>query len=121
MGGTFMLHAVVAGLVFATEGDHYVPDVPVYTVQLVAAPRPDPEARRAPEVVERPAQRPQAVPRTPPPQTAMAEAPPPPEETENKEPAPRNTPDVAPLEAEEPSTGDDPATLSVSGVDFPFP
>ncbi|MCZ6917599.1 MAG: TonB C-terminal domain-containing protein [Gemmatimonadetes bacterium] len=119
--GTFMLHAVVAGLVFATEGDHRVPDVPVYTVQLVAAPRPEPEARRAPEVIDRPAQRTQAVPRTPPPQTAMAEAPPPPEETENKEPAPRSTPDVEPLEDEEPSTGDDPATLSVSGVDFPFP
>ncbi len=119
--GTFALHAAVAGVVFATDGHHSVPDVPVYTVQLVAAPRPEPDARRAPEVIERPAQRPQAVPRTPPPQTAMAEAPPPPEETEDKEPAPRNTPDVEPLEGEEPSTGSDPATVSVSGVDFPFP
>lgn len=119
--GTFVLHAAVVGLVFATEGTHSIPDVPVYTVQLVAAPRPEPDARRAPEVIERPAQQAQAVPREPPPQTAMAEAPPPPEEARDKEPAPRNTPDVEPIEGEEPSTGSDPATVSVTGVDFPFP
>ena len=35
---------------------------PVYRVDLVAAPAADPEARRAPEVVERPAEQPAPVP-----------------------------------------------------------
>jgi len=52
----------------------------------------------------------------------VAEASPPPQTQEvDREPAPRTAPEAEPLPDEEPSTGDDPATLSVSGVNFPFP
>jgi outer membrane biosynthesis protein TonB len=115
-----MIHGVVAGWLFVNPSHSDFQSVPVYNVRLVAAPRPEPEARPAPEVVERPAQ--ESQPTTRPPQSnTAAEAPPPPERTEDKEPAPRNTPDTEPLPDEEPSTGDDPATLSLSGVDFPYP
>ncbi len=95
--------------------------LPLYRVQLVAAPRPEPSQRRAPEVVQRPAEQP--VP-TPQPQrrTSQAETPPPPtrEAEVEREPAART--EAAELVPEvEPSTGTDAATVSISGVAFPFP
>lgn len=116
---TATIHGIMAGLLFGGPTGEAFTAPPVYTVELVAAPRPEPDARPAPEVVERPAQEPEPTPR--PPRQAAAEAPPPPEQTEDKEPAPRTTPETEPLPGEEPSTGDDPTTLTVSGVDFPFP
>ncbi len=118
--GTVMIHSLVAGWLFVNPSATDFRSIPIYNVQLVAAPRPEPEAREAPEVVERPAQ--ESPPATRPPErNTAAEAPPPPEREEDKEPAPRNTPDAEPLPDEEPSTGDDPATLNVSGVSFPYP
>ena len=118
--GTVIVHGMVAGLLFTkpTVPDFAAP--PVYNVQLVAAPRPEPQERPAPEAVERPARQRQPVRR--PPRMNVAEAPPPPETQEaDREPAPRTAPEAEPLPDEEPSTGDDPASLSVSGVNFPFP
>ena len=117
---TAMIHGAVFGLLFTDPGSSGVPAPPVYNVQLVAAPRPEPDTRRAPEAVERPAQRTEPARRTPR-RTTVAAAPPPPEREVDKEPAPRTTPEAEPLPDEDPSTGDDPATLSVSGVDFQFP
>ena len=116
---TALMHGAVVGMLFADPGDAPPFSPPVYEVRLVAAPRPPPDARRAPEVVERPAQRsdPVATPRRP----TVAESPPPPAPEMDREPAPRSTPESEPLPDEEPSTGDDPATVSVTGVDFPFP
>ncbi len=118
--GTVVVHGVAAVFFFARPSAQAVPTLPVYNVRLVAAPRPEPEVRPAPEVVQRPAEQPRPAPR-PPRRETVAEAPPPPEQDTEKEPAPRTTPEEEPLPDEEPSTGDDPATLNMSGVNFPFP
>ena len=118
--GTVIVHGMVAGLLFTKPTVPYFAAPPVYNVQLVAAPRPEPQERPAPEAVERPARQRQPVRR--PPRMNVAEASPPPETQEaDMEPAPRTAPEAEPLPDEEPSTGDDPASLSVSGVNFPFP
>jgi len=110
--GTVIIHGMVVGLLFTNPTVREVPSLPVYNVQLVAAPRPEPQAQ--------PAQQQQPV-RRPPRRIRVAEPSQPPETSVEREPAPRTAPDVEPLPDEEPSTGDDPATLSVSGVNFPFP
>ncbi len=117
--GTVIIHGMVAGLLFTNPTVRDFPSPPVYNVQLVAASRPEPQAPPAPEAVERPSRQPQPVRR--PPRMNVAEASPPPETRVDREPAPRTAPQAEPLPDEEPSTGDDPATLSVSGVHFPFP
>lgn len=122
LAGTTVVHAVAGVLLFALGSDgRAVP--PTYAVRLVAAPAPDPTARRAPDVVQRPAAEvappPEPVRR---PRNTAARTPPPPEaDADPREAAPRSTPDVEPLPGERPSTGDDVATVSTEGVDFPFP
>jgi len=120
LSGTVVLHVAVAGLLF-TRPEGRASRVPVYAVQLVAAPAPAPEQRRAPEVVERPAAQPApAIARQPPRRTSVApEAPPP--APANREPAPRTTPHEAPAPGVQPSTGTDVATVSLPGVAFPYP
>lgn len=117
--GTLAVHlAAVAVLVAAPPMLPRRPP-PVYRVELVAAPRPEPERRRAPEAVQRPAERPAPTERTPR-RTVVAETPPPPQPAaEQRELAPRTTPEEAPVT--EPSTGTDVATVKVSGIAFPFP
>ncbi len=56
--GTGAVHIAVLGALFASPQEVPVPPPPVYQVELVAAPRPRPQQRRAPEVVQRPAERP---------------------------------------------------------------
>ncbi len=118
--GSVTLHTVVAGF-FLTSTSTHVALPPVYRVELVAAPRPQQNQRRAPETVQRQAER--TVPRPQPPRrTSQAETPPPPtrEPEVEREPAPRT--EAVELAPEvEPSTGSDPATVSTAGVDFPFP
>jgi protein TonB len=92
---------------------------PIYNVNLVAAPQTPPEARRAPEVVERPAERPAPVRSRR--RSSVAETPPPPERQVELEPAPRTTPEVELAPDVEPSTGSDPATVKTTGVEFPYP
>ena len=123
LSGTLVLHAALAGLLF-TRPQGRASRVPVYAVQLVAAPAPAPETRRAPEVVERPAAQPEpTLARRPPPRrTSQArEAPPPAPTPADREPAPRTTPDEQPAPGVQPSTGTDVATVSLPGVAFPFP
>jgi len=121
---TLMLHVAVAGVMFSRPGTaRSVP--PVYRVQLVAAPRAEPAARRAPEVLERPAERtPPPAPRpTPPRRTSVAKEAPPREAQPDveREPAPRTTPKEEPAPGVTPSTGTDVATVSVPGVAFRYP
>jgi outer membrane biosynthesis protein TonB len=118
---TVALHVVAFGAVWSapTLVRHVAP--PVYTVELVAAPRTQPEQRRAPEAVERPAERPAPVSDRRPRRSTVAETPPPPEQQAEREPAPRTTPEVELAPDVEPSTGSDPATVKTSGVEFPYP
>lgn len=118
---TVAVHVMVAIAVFGAPGRPLPPLPPVYRVELVAAPRPEPQARRAPQAVQRPADQPPPTPR-PARRTTVAPTPPPPQpQPAEREPAPRTTPDEAPLPDEKPSTGADPATVSVEGQAFPYP
>lgn len=120
--GTLVLHgAVLAVLAGAPEyGRQLAP--PIYRVSLVAAPRPEPQARRAPAVVERPAERPAPAPAPAPRRTTVALAAPPAAKPDvQREPAPRTTPAAVPLPGVTPSTGADPATVEIEGQEFPYP
>jgi outer membrane biosynthesis protein TonB len=117
---TAAIHLAVGVAVFGAPGRRNEPVPEVYRVELVAAPRPEPQTRRAPEAVQRPAEQPAPTPR-PARRTTVAETPPPPQPTAEREPAPRTTPKEEPLPDEKPSTGSDPATVKVEGADFPFP
>ncbi len=100
------------------------PAPPTYKVHLVAAPEPTEETRKAPEAVERPAEeKPAPLPtaKRPPKSTVSPAAPPPVADNTKREAAPRTTPKAAPLPGETPSTGNDVATVSTEGVEFPFP
>ncbi len=118
--GSVMLHVGVAFLFMVPTGDPATV-LPTIRVNLVAAPLPKPDQRRAPEVIQRQAEQP-----TPslqrPRRTSQAETLPPPtkEPETEREPAPRTQPDSLAPDVE-PSTGTDPATVSTEGVDFPFP
>src|SRR5437773_326993 len=68
---------------------------------------------------EKPAPLPTA--KRPPKSTVSAAAPPPVADNTKREAAPRTTPKAAPLPGETPSTGNDVATVSTEGVEFPFP
>lgn len=113
-----------AALAFFLVGvDPPEPAPPVYAVELVAAPLPRPEARRAPEVVERPPEEPAPI--EPEPDAELEEPEP--------EPAPIPTPEetepvpeaaekpVTPLPGEKPSTGSDIANVKTPGLEFPYP
>ena len=116
--GTVFVHAALAGMLWQAPDHYELPSVPVYKVELVAAPRPEPEARKAPETVQRQAE--PVAPAPTPRRTSVAEeTPPPPTADVEREPAPRTTPDVEP--EDEPSTGTDPATVKVDGVAFAYP
>jgi periplasmic protein TonB len=115
------VHLLVGIAVVGAEVREPRPMPPVYRVELVAAPRPEPQARRAPETVQRPAERTVQT-RQPPRRTTVAPTPPPPQQTPaEREPAPRTTPKEEPLPDETPSTGADPATVKVEGEAFPYP
>jgi len=119
--GTATLHVLVGVVLFGVPRAAGREAPTVYRVELVAAPKPNPQARRAPQAVERPAER--AAPTTRPRRTSVAETPPPPEPEPavEREPAPRTTPEAEPLPDEKPSTGDDPATVRVEGQIFQYP
>lgn len=121
LAGTALLHGAAVGVLFINPSSVSDYSPPVYTVRLVAAPRPQPQARRAPEVIERPSQRAEPIAQRDRPSVDEAPPPPPADPEMEREPAPRSTPDVELAPDEEPSTGDDPTTVSVSGVAFPYP
>jgi outer membrane biosynthesis protein TonB len=122
---TIVVHAAAASILFARPRTLTIVP-PVYRVELVAAPRPEPQARPAPEVVERPAERapPPVVRREPPRRRTSVAREAPPREAQpqvEREPAPRTTPVEEPLPGVTPSTGTDVATVKVSGIEFRYP
>jgi outer membrane biosynthesis protein TonB len=120
--GTLVIHVAVGAFLLRFPADAGRAAPPVYRVQLVAAPRAEPETRRAPEVVERPAERPApAVPVTPRPARPDPRSTPTPPTPTPREPSPRTTPAAEPLPDVTPSTGSDPATVEVEGLEFPYP
>ncbi len=119
---TLAVHVFAVVLLFSAPSLVNRVAPPVYSVELVAAPRPQPDQRRAPETVQRPAEQPAPVQSRPRPRrSSVAETPPPPTPTEEREPAPRTTPPEEPAPDVEPSTGADPATVKTSGVEFQYP
>lgn len=123
VAGSALIHAV-AGVALLVGAAHPRPAPPVYKVQLVAAPEPTDAVRKAPSAVPRPAaEAPAPVPKPrPTPKSAAARAAPPDAPSaERREAAPRTTSATTPLPGEKPSTGNDVATISTEGVDFPFP
>jgi protein TonB len=118
--GTLAVHALVGGILIIGPMSPDSPDPIVYEVNLVAAPRPRPQERRAPEAVQRPADRPVAVNRRQPRRTSVSPETPPTPAPEAEAPV-RTVAPEPPVETAEPSTGDDPGTVQTSGVDFPFP
>ena len=118
--GTLTLHAGVAGFLFSSV--HVMrPAPPVYAVELVAAPEPAPQAKKTPEIVQRPPE-PPPVPLKQPPQKAPVVAPKPPAPSaEPREPTPRKTSPAAPAPGETPSTGSDAVTVKTPGLEFAYP
>ena len=121
--GTALVHGVVLTLFLASaSGARSAP--PVYRVQLIAAPQVEPDARPAPQAIQReaaPPEPPAPAPKPPPKNTASQAAPPPAPDSKKREAAPRTTPKARPLPGEAPSTGSDAATVSTEGIEFPFP
>jgi periplasmic protein TonB len=119
--GTVVIHA--GAIIFLLASVHVQrPGPPVYAVELVAAPTPAPQARRTPDIVQRPPEPPPAPVKTAPIKKAPVPAPKPPEpSTERREPTPRKTATAAPAPGETPSTGSDAVTVKTPGLEFPFP
>lgn len=123
LAGTLLVHGATGAFLLAAGSGSRTPPPPTYKVRLVAAPDMDPKARLAPEALDRPAEAPPApapAPK-PAPRNTAARAAPPPEDSRPREAAPRTTPNVTRAPGEKPSTGDDVATVSTEGVEFPFP
>lgn len=132
--GSVLVHGALI-LFFLVGVRPPAPTPPVYAVELVAAPRPLPQQRRAPEVVERPdvqqappeaepePAKPTPVAPTPKPAPAKPVAKPAPAKApENTEPVPRaQQKPVEPLPDETPGTGSDIANVRTPGLEFPFP
>jgi len=109
------------------------PSPPVYAVELVAAPLPQPSARQAPEAVSRPVEAEEAGPPVPTPKSVAAKpapkAPPKPKPTApqptttpaTKEPPPRASSPVTPAPGETPGTGSDEVNVKTPGLAFPYP
>ncbi len=123
LAGTVAVHgAAVVLLLASATGARSAP--PTYRVRLIAAPEFDQAARPAPPAVEReaaPKQPPVPTPTPPPKNTVSPAAPPPVADVKRREAAPRSTPRSRPLPGEAPSTGNDVATVSTEGIEFPFP
>jgi outer membrane biosynthesis protein TonB len=131
--GSALIHASLLALVVG--GIKTAPPMaPVYAVELVAAPRPSPSARPAPEAVSRPAEQPDPGPPAPKtskttPVPVPTKAPPKPKPTGPKtepdpvkrEPAPRSQSQVAPAPGETPSTGTDAVNIKTPGLQFAYP
>jgi len=122
VAGTAFVHGL-AGIMLFGSATTRRPPPPVYKVQLLAAPEPGAETRKAPDIVKRPAEQPAPSPTAKPlPKSTVSKAaPPPPPDATHREAAPRTTPKTAPLPGEKPSTGSDAATVSTEGIEFPFP
>lgn len=121
--GSITVHALIGLLAIAWPADSHGPLPPVYAVQLVAAPIPEPDQRPAPEVIERVVEPPPPEVPTPTPEPVdeAPTAPVPDDPVENTEPAPRTAPEEPPAEDVEPSTGTAPVTVDTPGLEFQYP
>ena len=121
--GTIVVHAAAAAALVASAAGAKTVTPPMYRVHLVAAPDAAQETRKAPEAVQREAAPPPVpVPTKRTPASAVSKAPPPQNaDAQRREAAARTTAKVQPLPGEKPSTGNDVATVSTEGVEFPFP
>lgn len=121
--GTLVVHVTTVALLWSTVTAVEI-GPQVYAVELVAAPAPPPVATPAPEAAPRPPAE-EAAPTKPPPKPAKPipekPKPPVPKPPERTEPNPRTNPRTAPLPGETPSTGNDAATVSTPGLQFPYP
>lgn len=124
VAGTLVFHVGAVVLLWATVKSVDI-GPPVYAVELVAAPAPAPAAKPAPDVVQRPPAEEPAPNKPAPPKPTDKPAPPKPKPAdkppEKTEPTPRSTPTNAPLPGEKPSTGNDLVSVSIPGMQFPFP
>jgi protein TonB len=123
VAGSALIHGM-AGVALIVGAAHPRPAPPVYKVQLVAAPAPTDEIRKAPTAVPRPAAEPPAPvskPKPAPKSAASRAVPPDAPSAVRRETAPRTTSPTTPLPGEQPSTGNDVATISTEGIAFPFP
>jgi protein TonB len=126
--GTVLIHGALAGAVLAASASlaQTRPLPPAYAVELVAAPRPDPQIRRAPpEALPTPPED-RPAPIKPPPKAKPVPKPPEPKtpprpEPETKEPPAKTRAPVEPLPGETPSTGTDVANVKTPGLAFPYP
>ena len=100
--GTVAVHALAGLFLVAGAAAARKPVPPTYRVHLVAAPEPTPDARKAPEAVDRPAEdKPAPAPKAKSPKSTVSPAPPPPvADNAKREAAPCTTPNVAPLPGE---------------------
>jgi outer membrane biosynthesis protein TonB len=123
--GTIVVHVAAVVLLWTTVKPVDL-GPPVYAVELVAAPAPTPNAKPAPDVVQRPpAEEPAPNKPAPAPKPTDKPAPPKPKPVptpqEKTEPTPRTSSTTTPLPGEKPSTGNDIVTVSIPGIQFPFP
>ena len=122
LAGTLVVHLAAGVMLLGIGTSERKVGPPVYRVELVAAPKPKPNARRRPETLERPAQQKPTLPKPSRRKTSVAEETPPPSaESIEREPAVKTTPDEAPPPDTKPSTGTDRTTVKTEGVEFPFP
>ncbi len=123
LAGTLLVHGVSGAFIIGLGAQGKTKPPPTYKVRLVAAPAPDPTARKAPDALDRPAEAPEPAPNSkrPPPRSTIAAAAPPKEDARPREAAPRSTPKTEPAPGEKPSTGSAVGTVSTEGVEFPFP
>jgi outer membrane biosynthesis protein TonB len=121
LAGTVLLHAAVLVALWGGPASRRS-SPPIYSVQLVAAPAPEANARPAPAVVARPAEQVVPISKKPPiRKSSMAKTPPPPAAPSKvpREAAPRATAQkLAP--GVQPSTGTDVANINTGGIAFPF-
>jgi protein TonB len=121
--GTTVLHAAAVGLIFVAPKATQRQGPPSYAVELVAAPEPQPQIKKAaPEAIPTPPEE-KAAPIKPRPAKLAPPKPepkPPPEPEKKEAPAKTRSPEP-PLPGETPSTGTDVATVKTPGLDFPYP
>ena len=121
--GTLVVHgAAILALVGASAAPGREP--PTYAVHLVAGPDVAVDEKRAPDAISRPAEEqpaPAVQTKPAPKNTASKAAPPPNADQATREAAPRTTPKAPRLPGEAPSTGNDVATVSTEGIQFPYP
>lgn len=120
--GTVLVHAAALGLLWTTVKAVDI-GPPVYAVELVAAPALPPDVKPAPEAAPRPPAE-DVAPPAPTPKTKPAPATPkpaPPKTPTKTEPNPKTTARNQPLPGEAPSTGNDLVSVSIPGLEFPYP